>query len=61
MMTRNLTKRLERLEAELKPSDEPVLTITVTCIGEPDRIIEMRGLEPKDRRRAWPWNRGGGR
>ena len=33
MMTRSLAKRLERLEAELKPSDEPVLTVTVTCVG----------------------------
>jgi hypothetical protein len=59
MPSRNLTRRLERLEAELAPlSDEPALTIVVTCVGQPDRIIEVHGTEPTGRRR--PWQRNGG-
>ena len=47
MITRNLARRLERLEVELTPSgDEPVLTIIVTSPGEPNEIIELRGVEP---------------
>ena len=46
MMSRNLSRRLERLEAELAPpSDEPVLTIVVTSSGQLDQIIEMRGTD----------------
>jgi hypothetical protein len=41
------------------PSDEPALTIVVTCVGKPDKIIEVRGIEPTGRRR--PWQRNGGR
>src|SRR4051794_24895177 len=40
MPSRNIARRLERLEAELAtPGDEPVVTIHVT----PDRTIEIRG------------------
>jgi hypothetical protein len=52
MRGRNITRRLERLEAYLAPpDDEPALTIHLTGVGEPDRIIEVRGSEPADRRR----------
>jgi hypothetical protein len=65
MITRNLSRRLERLEAELAPmSDEPVLTIHLTCVGQQDRIIAVHGTEPPDRRRRpWPraWSGGRGR
>jgi len=51
----NLTRRLERLEAELAPpTDEPALTILLTSPGRPDEIIEVRGTEPVDRRRRRP-------
>ncbi len=60
MPSRNLSRRLQRLEAELAPpSDKPALTIVVTCVGKPDRIIEVRGAEPTGRRR--PSRRYGGR
>jgi hypothetical protein len=56
MITKNLARRLERLEAELAPpSDGPVLTITVTRIGQPDKIIEVHGMAPANRRRR-PWS-----
>ena len=56
MITKNLARRLERLEAELAPpTDGPVLTITVTRIGQPDRIIEMHGVNTADHRRR-PWS-----
>jgi hypothetical protein len=52
MPTRNLSRRLERLEAELAPpSEKPGLTIIVTGPGETDEIIEVRGTEPISRRR----------
>jgi hypothetical protein len=54
MITRNLARRLERLEAEIAPpSDKPALTILLTSPGQPDRIIEVRGAEPTGRRRPW--------
>ena len=55
-MTRKLTRRLEQLEAELTPpDDEPALRIVVTEVGQPDRIIEVRGAKTADRRpRPWP-------
>jgi hypothetical protein len=61
MPTRNLSRRLDRLEAELAPrSDEPVLTILVTSPGQPDEIIEVRGTAPTGRRRRrWPPPRNG--
>jgi len=51
MTRRNLTKRLQRLERRLTPSAEEILQITVTRIGHPDRIIELR-LHPAGRRVA---------
>ena len=56
MITRNLVRRLERLEAYLAPpSDEPVMVIHMTCVGQEDRIIEVRGDNSADRRRQ-PWS-----
>jgi hypothetical protein len=49
MTRRNLTKRLQRLERRLTPSAEEILQITVTRIGHPDRIIELR-LHPAGNR-----------
>jgi hypothetical protein len=51
MSSKNFAQRLERLEAELTPSDERVLKITVTRIGRPDRTIELRLPEPPNWRR----------
>jgi hypothetical protein len=62
MTAGKLSRRLDRLEAELTPRDEQVLTITVRRIGDnehPTRTFELRGLEPQGRRRRWP--RSGGR
>jgi hypothetical protein len=62
MITRNLIRRLERLEAYLAPpSEEPAMVIHMTCVGQEDRIIEVRGDNTADaRRRLWPrtWNGG---
>jgi hypothetical protein len=56
MITRNLVRRLERLEAYLAPpSEEPAMVIHMTCVGHPDRIIEVRGDNTADRRRR-PWS-----
>ena len=56
MITRKLVSRLERLEAYLSPpSDEPAMVIRMTCVGHPDRIIEVRGDNTADRRRQ-PWS-----
>jgi hypothetical protein len=47
MPSSNFVRRLEPLEAELAPpSDEPALTIVVTCAGKADEIIEVCGSEP---------------
>jgi hypothetical protein len=55
MITRNLVKRLERLEAYLAPGDdEPALVIHMTSVGQPERIIEVRGTEASGLRRQ-PW------
>ena len=52
MITPTLTRRLERLEAELAPPDDkPALTIVLTGVGHPDRIIEVRRTGTADRRR----------
>jgi hypothetical protein len=52
MITRSLARRLERLEAYLAPpSDEPAMVIHMTCVGHPDRIIEVWGDDSADRRR----------
>jgi hypothetical protein len=58
MSSRALARRLERLEAELMPSDEGVLTIDVSFVSKPERneTIVLRSLEP-NRRRRWPRNR----
>jgi len=41
MITRNLVSRLERLEAYLAPpSDDPVMVIHMTCVGEEERTIQ---------------------
>jgi hypothetical protein len=62
MITRNLARRLGRLEAELTPSsNERVLTIVVTSVGMPDEIIELRFNPPNDRRRQRKWTGGLGR
>jgi hypothetical protein len=56
---KTIDRRICKLEAELTPSsDEPVLTIVVKSPGEPDEIIELRGVEPNGRRRPRPWNTG---
>ena len=56
MPVKNMSRRLERVEAELTPpSDKPALTIHVTSPGQPDRIIEVRGSKTADRRRR-PWS-----
>ena len=52
MITKSLSRRLERLEAELAPNDEkPALTILVTSVGQPDKIIQMYGAKTADQRR----------
>lgn len=53
-MNTRLARRLERLEAELRPNNEGVLKINVTRIGQPDRIIELRLPEPRNWRRRQP-------
>lgn len=56
MSGRNLSRRLERLEAQLTPSDERVLTIEATFVGHPEmnRTLELRLPEPTGRgRRQW--------
>ena len=61
MSNRTLARRLERLEEYLAPpSDEPALVIHLTCVGLPDRIIEVRGDKTADRRRQ-PWSPRGER
>ena len=60
MASKNLIRRLDRLEAELAPpSDEPVLRIVVTSPGEPDEIIEVRKAQSIGQRRPWQRNKGG--
>jgi len=62
MIARNLTRRLERLEAYLAPpDDEPALVIHMTCVGQEERIIEVRGSGAPDlRRRPWVTRRAFG-
>jgi hypothetical protein len=58
---KNLSRRLEQLEAERAPDGDPeVLKITVSRIGKPDRIIELRQSALTGRGRR-PWQRYGGR
>jgi len=59
MSSRNLARRLERLEAELAPpSEERVVMLIVTSPGRPDEIKELHYPAPKGRRRRWQWNGG---
>lgn len=60
MNNANLARRLDRLEAALVPPIyEPALTITVSRIGQSDKIIELYGIVPiKQRRRPWPRSSG---
>ena len=48
----NLQRWLKKLEAWLTPTsdNQGALTIVVMSIGEPDEIIELRGLKPIGRR-----------
>lgn len=57
MITKTLIKRLERLEAELTPGDERVMTIEATFVGYPEmnRTIEWRLPTGRGRRR---WHGG---
>jgi hypothetical protein len=52
-MIRNLPKRLERLEACLKPRAARVLKILVTRVGEPDEVVELVLPAPNRRRLFW--------
>ena len=58
MSGKNLFRRLERLEAELAPAEEEVLTLVVTEMhddGEPmtTKTSELRFPKPPNRRRGW--------
>ena len=46
MSSKNIDRRLERLEVELSPDEEDVLRIEVECIGQPElnKLIEVRSL-----------------
>ena len=59
MVSKNRTRRLERLEAERMPGKEDVLIIEVERIGEdsPIRTIELRLRPPARRRQGWVGNR----
>jgi hypothetical protein len=59
MAVGKLVRRLERLESELIPSDESVLTVNIICIGQPEQseTFELHRL-PQERR---PWGRLVGR
>ena len=59
MITRTLTRRLERLGAYLAPPDDkPALVIHLTGVGRPDQIIKVRETGGPDlRRRPWPTRR----
>jgi hypothetical protein len=61
MGNQNLNRRLERLEAELTPGEEQVLTITVTHIGDkqrPTRTYDLV-LPLTNRQRRYPTGDGG--
>jgi hypothetical protein len=63
MSSRNLARRLERLEAELTPSNEQVMTITVTRIGDRNTPTTTKTIEVYFRRfnqgrRRWYRNGG---
>jgi len=52
MSTKSLVRRLTRLESSLTPTsdNERVLTIIVTTVGKPPKIIELRGIPSNGRR-----------
>jgi hypothetical protein len=50
-MSSRLARRLERLEAHLAPDGSEVLKVTVTRVGKPVRVIEVRLPQPDGRRR----------
>jgi hypothetical protein len=53
MTSRNLTKRLERLETRLAQSEQRVLRIVVTRVGsDVEKIIEIHP-HPPGRRPEW--------
>jgi hypothetical protein len=56
MISRTLARRLERLEARLRPDAPLVLKILVTRIGGPDKIIELVLNKPNGWRRGF-WDR----
>jgi hypothetical protein len=51
MTRRNITQRLRRLESRLAPPPTEILQITVTRIGHPEKIIELR-LAPRPKQRG---------
>jgi hypothetical protein len=56
MTTRNITRRLECLEAYLAPpSEEPALNNSPHGRGTPGQFIEVRGDNTADLRRQ-PWS-----
>ena len=60
MSSRNLARRLERLEAELAQPDDPqMVTLFITSPGRPDEIKELRFDAPEHRPigRPWKWRR----
>jgi hypothetical protein len=57
VITRTLARRLERLEASLAPPSDEAGLVIHTCVGQEDRIIEVRGDNRADRRRQ-PWSPG---
>jgi len=54
MSSRSLSRRLERLEAELTPEEEHVLRVRLTGVGQPEKIIEVHLAAPNiSGRRRW--------
>jgi hypothetical protein len=54
MSSRSLSRRLERLEAELMPEEEHVLRVRLTRVGQPEKIIEVHLAAPnRSGRRRW--------
>jgi len=59
MTSRNLTKRLERLETRLAQSEQRVLRIVVTRVGsDVKKIIEIH-THPPGRRPGWKGQEAG--
>jgi hypothetical protein len=59
MSSRSLSRRLERLEAELTAEEEHVLRLRVTRVGQPEKIIEVHLAPNSSRRRRWYGGRDG--